>query len=127
MATDLRLSVAEVLNPRDSIIVQALLTNFNGDIKVDGRIVGVPSIRRAERQWRTPVPLRAYVLAFAAFAIIAAGGVFLTLPSPSVQTVLLGGPASTQQMQQAEEHNWLGVCPLPPTCVCFRIRAPARA
>jgi hypothetical protein len=37
-----------VLNPRDSITVQALLTDFTGDVSVEGHIVGIPSIRRSD-------------------------------------------------------------------------------
>ena len=37
-----------LLNPRDSITVQALLTDFTGAVSVEGHIVGIPSIRRSD-------------------------------------------------------------------------------
>lgn len=40
-----------LLNPNDSVTVQAVLTNFHGDVRLDGHIVGVPteSIRRVDK------------------------------------------------------------------------------
>jgi hypothetical protein len=40
---------AILLNQKDWFTMQVVLTNFNGTIKLHGRIVGVPSIRRVER------------------------------------------------------------------------------
>lgn len=38
-----------LLNPKDSVTVQAVLTNFSGSVQVQARVVGVSSVRRLSR------------------------------------------------------------------------------
>jgi hypothetical protein len=91
------------LNPGDEFTLLALVSSFSGEIRVDGRVVGVTNIERKRPDVRSK---------YSSLAAMAVGGALTLIPSSILPAFHLG------REQFFAKVEWLGVI-LPVAVILF--------
>jgi hypothetical protein len=101
-----------LLNPGDSVTVQAVLSNFNGKVELTGHIIGVAKFRQIldTRKYRANLPWPIYILTIAWFIVALLGFVIrgnsIVSGLGSVVTALLGIWFSVSVLWAAAKLAW---------------------